>query len=218
MISDRFLDAIEHHTGSASESGSDHRVLDETSLDILFRKARSHNGWLKKDVDDSLLSRIYDIARMGPTSMNCSPMRVLFVRSEEQKKLLLPAIIESNIEKIRTAPAVAIIGYDCDFVDHLPKLWPQKDMRFVFENNPTLARETAVRNGTLQGAYLMLAARSLGLDCGPISGFDRSYVDEHFFPGTKITTNFLCGLGYGDPEKLSLRPPRFDFNEVCKFL
>ena len=197
---------------------SNQKLLDDDSLDVLFRKARSHNGWHKKEVDDALLKEIYNLACMGPTSFNCCPMRVLFVRSNEQRNKLLPAVIESNYEKIRTAPVVAIIGYDFDFLDYSSKLFPHADIRLIFEGNGALGRETAVRNGTLQAAYLMLAARSVGLDCGPISGFDRAYVDKHFFSNTNITTNFLCGLGYGDPEQLDERLPRLEFDRACNVL
>ncbi|MEC8962765.1 MAG: malonic semialdehyde reductase [Pseudomonadota bacterium] len=203
---------------SSPDPCSNQQFLDDTSLDILFRKARSHNRWCKKEVDDILLKEIYDLARMGPTSFNCCPMRVLFVRSDEQRNKLLPAVIESNYEKIRTAPVVAIIGYDLDFLDYSPKLFPHADIRMIFEGNFLLRRETAVRNGTLQAAYLMLAARSVGLDCGPISGFDRAYVDKHFFSNTNIVTNFLCGLGYGDPEQLFDRLPRLEFDRACSVL
>ncbi len=189
---------------------------DRATLDRLFLTARSHNGWLDRPVIDDQLERLYDIARMGPTSMNCSPARFVFVRSAEGKRRLEPAISPGNLDKAMTAPVVAIIGYDLDFHEHLPRLFPHREVRPLFEDNAELASTTAFRNGTLQGAYVLLAARALGLDCAPMSGFTHAVVDEAFFAGTRIRSNFLCGLGYGDPGKLFPRHPRFAFDDVCR--
>ena len=193
-------------------------ALDERALDILFRDARSHNGWLDFAVDDATLRAIHDLARMGPTSMNCCPMRLVFVRSTAEKARLLPAISEGNREKIRTAPVVAVIGTDYRFYDALPRLFPHRPVRGIFQSDPRLAAQTAARNATLQGAYLIFAARALGLDCGPISGFDNAAVDRLYFDSTAVRTNFLCGIGRGNPDLLYQRLPRFGFDDVCRVL
>lgn len=191
--------------------------IDPHALDTLFLHARTHNGWLDKPVEDSLLRRIFEIARMAPTSANCSPMRLVFVRSAAAKARLLPALMEGNRDKTLAAPATAIIGYDSEFYEHLPRLFPHADARswFAGPENAQNAAVTAFRNGSLQGAYLILAARAMGLDCGPMSGFDNAAVDREFFPGGKIKSNFLCNFGYGDVSKLYPRSPRFEFDDVC---
>jgi 3-hydroxypropanoate dehydrogenase len=187
------------------------------ALDTLFLQARTHNAWLDKPVDDALLQQIWDIARMGPTSANCSPMRVVFVKSPEAKARLLPALLEGNRAKTLAAPVTAIFGNDSAFYDLLPRLFPHIDARawFAGPGKEGIAAATAFRNGTLQAAYFMLAARALGLDCGPMSGFDNALVDKEFFPGGRIKSNFICNLGHGDPKGLFPRSPRLEFDEAC---
>ncbi len=192
--------------------------LDEQSLDILFRAARTHNGWQDKPVSDELLRQIYDLMKWAPTSANSSPARIVFVKSEAAKKRLLPAMIESNVEKTRTAPVTAIIAQDHAFFEKLPQLFPHTDARSWFVGNQPLIDTTAFRNATLQGAYLIIAARAFGLDAGPMSGFDNAKVDQEFFAGTSIKSNFLINLGYGDSSKLFPRSPRLTFEEAAKIL
>ena len=192
--------------------------LDLNSLDTLFRTARTHNGWQDKPVSDELLRQVYDLMKWAPTSANCSPARIVFVKSDEAKKRLLPAMIEGNVEKTRTAPVTAIIAQDHEFYEKLPQLFPHADARSWFAGNQPLIDTTAFRNGTLQGAYLILAARALGLDAGPMSGFDNARVDQEFFAGTSIKSNFLINLGYGDASKLFPRSPRLSFDEAAKIL
>jgi 3-hydroxypropanoate dehydrogenase len=200
-------------------------------LDLLFRNARTHSAWLDKPVSDDILHQLYDIMKWGPTSANCSPARILFLRTLEAKQRLLPALAPGNVDKTMTAPVTAIIGYDGKFYEQLPKLFPHADARSWFANTPELAEVTARRNSSLQGAYFMIAARALGLDCGPMSGFDNAKVDHEFFPAeirpnfemeyfpdSHIKANFLCNIGYGDPAKLFPRSPRLDFDEACKLL
>jgi len=192
--------------------------LPSPCLDQLFRDARTHNAWRDQDVSDAVLREIVDLAKMGPTSANCSPGRFLFVKSREAKERLKPHLSEGNRDKTMKAPLCAIIGYDLDFYRHLPKLFPHTDAKSWFEGKDEKIAETAFRNGTLQGAYLIMAARALGLDCGPMSGFDNKAVDREFFAGTNIKSNFLCNLGYGDPSVLLPRSPRFDFDEMAKII
>ena len=191
--------------------------IESQALDALFLQARTHNAWFDKPVDDAQLHRIWDLARMGPTSANCSPMRVVFVKSPEAKARLLPALMEGNRAKVLTAPVTAIFGNDSQFFELLPKLFPHTDARawFAGPGKEGAAAATAFRNGTLQAAYFMLAARALGLDCGPMSGFDNALVDQDFFPGGRIKSNFICSLGYGDPKGLFPRSPRLEFEEAC---
>ena len=189
--------------------------IDEMALDILFRQARTHNGWRDEPVGEALLREVWDLARMGPTSANCSPARIVFVMSREAKEKLGPCLMDGNIEKTMTAPATAIIGYDLEFYERLPDLFPHADARSWFVGNDPHIQTTAFRNGTLQAAYFILAARALGLDCGPMSGFDNDKVDQAFFAGTNVKSNFLCNLGFGDPEKLHPRTRRLDFDEAC---
>lgn len=192
--------------------------LDDRSLDIIFRAARTHNEWLDKPVSDALIQQIYDLMKWAPTSANSSPARIVFVRSAASKERLLPAMAPGNLEKTRTAPVTAIIAHDTEFHEKLPKLFPQADARSWFAGNQALIDTTAFRNGTLQGAYLILAARALGLDAGPMSGFDNAKVDQEFFPGGKIKSNFLINLGYGDHAKLFPRNPRLPFAEAAQIL
>ena len=192
------------------------KVSDEC-LNLIFRDARTHSAWLDKPVEDALLAQVYDLAKLGPTSANMSPMRVVFVKSKEAKEKLKPPLDAGNVDKTMTAPVTAIIGMDVHFYEQLPKLFPHADAKAWFKNLPENVLEyLALRNSSLQGAYLMLAARSLGLDCGPMSGFDNAKVDAAFFAGTTIKSNFLCNLGYGDPTKLRPRNPRLGFSEACR--
>jgi 3-hydroxypropanoate dehydrogenase len=192
--------------------------LPDPCLDQIFREARTHNAWRDKDIPDSLLHELVDLVKFGPTSANCSPARFLFVKSPAAKARLKPLLSEGNREKTMKAPVCTIIGYDLDFYQHLPKLFPHTDAKSWFEGKPKKIEETAFRNGTLQGAYLILAARALGLDTGPMSGFDNAGVDREFFAGTNIKSNFLCSLGYGDASVLFPRSPRFAFDEMAQIL
>ena len=194
-----------------------HAVNDE-ALDTIFRSARSQNKWLDKPVSPALLMAVYDLMRFGPTSANCSPARIVFVVSPEAKARLKPLLAPTNIEKTMTAPAVAIVGYDLDFPEHLPRLFPHNPGAKDWFNDPAHRQTTAFRNGSLQGGYLIVAARALGLDCGPMSGFSNEGVDREFFAGTNVKSNFICALGYGDPSGLFERNPRLTFDEACKIL
>ena len=190
--------------------------LSDDALDQLFREARTHSAWLPKPVDDALLRQLFSLAAMGPTSANSSPGRVVFVKSAEAKAHLKPALSPGNVEKTMAAPVTVIVGMDMAFYDYLPKLFPHTDARSWFVGNDDLIRATAQRNSSLQGAYLIMAARSLGLDAGPMSGFDAAKVDETFFAGTTIKSNFLINLGYGDHAKLHARNPRLSFDEAAR--
>jgi 3-hydroxypropanoate dehydrogenase len=192
--------------------------LPDRCLDQIFREARTHNAWREKDIPDALLHELVEIVKLGPTSANCSPARFLFVKSREAKERLKPLLSEGNREKTMQAPVCTIIGYDLDFYHHLPKLFPHTDAKSWFAGKPKKIEENAFRNGTLQGAYLIMAARALGLDTGPMSGFDNQGVDAEFFAGTKIKSNFLCSLGYGDASVLLPRSPRFDFDEMARII
>jgi 3-hydroxypropanoate dehydrogenase len=189
--------------------------LPDTCLDQLFREARTHNAWRHREVSDALLHDIVGLAKLGPTSANCSPARFLFVKSREAKERLKPHLSEGNRDKTMKAPVCAIISYDLHFYQHLPKLFPHTDAKSWFEGKQKKIADTAFRNGTLQGAYLIMAARALGLDCGPMSGFDEAGVDREFFAGTNVKSNFLCNLGYGDKAALFPRSPRFSFGEMA---
>ena len=197
---------------------TDRPTADAAALDLLFRQARTHRAWLDRPVSDELLRRVYQIAADGPTSANCSPMRVLFVRSGEAKERLRPALTPGNVDKTMQAPVTAIVAHDLAFPDRLPRLFPAADMRANFVGKPELIATTAFRNGSLQGAYLMLAARACGLDVGAMSGFDNGKVDAAFFPEGTVKSNFLCNLGYGDASKLGPRPPRLPFDEACRIM
>lgn len=195
------------------------RPLDDQALDTLFRQARSQNGWLDRDVSDEQLHQLYDLMKMGPTAVNCCPARIVFVRSDEAKARLKPCLAEGNVEKSMTAPVVALIGMDMAFYERLDYLFPHApDARSWYEGKPDKIRETAFRNGTLQGAYLIMAARSLGLDCGPMSGFDADKLNAEFFAGTSIEINFICAIGYGDPDKVFERLPRLPFDDACRIV
>ncbi len=190
--------------------------IDPAALATLFTDARTHNTWQKKDVPDSLLREVVELMRWAPTSVNMSPARIVFVKSPEAKAKLKPLLMEGNVEKTMAAPVTAIIGHDLEFYEHLPKLFPHMDARSWFSGNEEFAKVSAFRNGTLQGGYFILAARALGLDCGPMSGFDNAGVDAAFFSGTAIKSNFLVNLGYGDPSGLYPRSPRFTFDEMAR--
>ena len=192
-------------------------MSDSSAIARLFTEARTHNGWLNRPVDDDTLRQLYELARMGPTSFNGSPMRLVFVRSVQGKEALRPALLPSNVDKTMSAPVCAIIAYDSAFWTALPMLSPQKDFTGLFRDNPALTEETAFRNSSMQGAYLIMAARALGLDCGPMSGFDRAAVDEAFLAGSTWRSNFLCNLGHGDPARLYPRNPRLEVDEACRF-
>jgi 3-hydroxypropanoate dehydrogenase len=195
--------------------------LNDEALDVIFRQAHTHVAWLPKPVDDDLLRRIYDLAKIGPTSANTLPMRVVFVKSPEAKERLKPALIAGNVEKTMAAPVCAIIANDLRFYEHIPRLFPQSPgfaNLFTAPGSEEFTRTHAFRNATLQGAYLIMAARALGLDTGPMSGFDNAKVDAEFFPDGRCQSNFLINLGYGDPSKVYPRNPRLEFDEACKIV
>ena len=189
---------------------------DAITLDLLFNTARTRNGWLDKPLEDGLLQEIWNLTRMGPTSANCSPARIVFVTSTQAKEKLRPALLRENVAKTMTAPASAIIGYDMEFYERLPELFPHTDAKAWFVGDEELIYSTAFRNGTLQGAYFMMAARALGLDCGPISGFNNATVDAAFFANSAVKSNFICSIGYGSDENLHPRSPRLEFAEACR--
>jgi 3-hydroxypropanoate dehydrogenase len=193
-------------------------ALNQDALDQLFIEARTHNGWQDKPVPVDMLKQIWNLTKMGPTSANCSPARIVFVVSAEGKERLKPCLMEGNVEKTMTAPATAIIGHDMRFYDRLPELFPHADAKAWFEGNDDLIQATAFRNATLQGAYFMLAARALGLDTGAMSGFDEAAVDAAFFAGTEVKSNFLCNIGFGNGEGIFPRSPRLDFDGACSIV
>jgi 3-hydroxypropanoate dehydrogenase len=207
--------------------------VDDKALDTLFREARSHTKWLPRAVTDETLRDLYDLLKWAPTSANAAPARFAFLRSKEAKERLRPALAPLNVAKTMTAPVTVIIAYDVKFYEQLPKLFPQNTgMVSLFQSSPEMVETTAKRNSSLQGAYLIMAARALGLDCGPMSGFDHAQVDDEFFAAGKpcfgcdqeffpeghVKTNFLCNLGYGDPAALRPRLPRLSFTEACSLL
>jgi 3-hydroxypropanoate dehydrogenase len=208
-------------------------TVDDAVLDTLFREARTYSKWLPRPIADKTLHELWDVIKWAPTSANAEPARFAFLRSKEAKERLRPALAPLNVEKTMTAPVTVIVGYDLRFYERLPKLFPQNPgMAKLFESNPEMVETTAKRNSSLQGAYLIMAARALGLDCGAMSGFDNAKVDEEFFAAGKpcfgcdqeffpeghVKTNFLCNLGYGDPASLFPRLPRLSFNEACSLL
>jgi len=208
-------------------------TVDDAVLDTLFREARTYSKWLPRPIADKTLHELWDVVKWAPTSANAEPARFAFLRSKESKERLRPALAPLNVEKTMTAPVTVIVGYDLRFYERLTKLFPQNPgMAKLFENNPEMVETTAKRNSSLQGAYLIMAARALGLDCGAMSGFDNAKVDEEFFAAGKpcfgcdqeffpeghVKTNFLCNLGYGDPGSLHPRLPRLSFNEACSLL
>jgi len=207
--------------------------IDASALDSLFREARSFSKWQDRPVTEQMLHDLYDVLKWGPTSANCCPARFAFLRSKESRERLRPALAPLNVEKTMTAPVTVIVAYDLKFYENLPKLFPHNPrMASLYQSNAELVDATAKRNSSLQGAYLMMAARALGLDCGPLSGFDNAKVDEEFFAAGKpcfgceqeffaeghVKSNFLCNIGYGDRASLHSRLPRLEFNEACSLL
>ncbi|MBA3477452.1 MAG: malonic semialdehyde reductase [Lautropia sp.] len=196
-------------------------MIDQNSIDALFNSARTQNGWVDQPVTDPQLKQIYDLAKMAPTSANAQPARILFLRSQEAKERLRPALSPGNLAKTMAAPVVAIVGYDLNFHERLPQVFPHNpDMKKGFDGDANLAKRQifAFRNGTLSGAYLIMAIRAIGLGAGPMSGFDNAAVDKEFFPDGTIKSNFLCNIGVGDPSKVMGRLPRLSFDEACKIL
>ena len=189
--------------------------LDAAALSQLIVDARTQNKWQARDVPDALLKELVDLVKMGPTSANCSPARIVFVKSKEAKEKLKPLLSPGNVDKTMAAPVTAIIGHDMNFYEHLPRLFPHADAKSWFTGKPEFIGMTAFRNGSLQGGYLMLMARALGLDVGAMSGFNNDAVDAAFFAGTAVKSNFLCSLGYGDPSGVMARSPRFNFDEIA---
>jgi len=192
--------------------------LDRASLDQLFREARTNNGWLDRAVSDEQLRGIYELMKWGPTSANSSPARIVFLPSRQAKQRLVPALAPGNVDETLQAPVAAIVAQDLEFYERLPELFPHGDARSWFVGNQPLIETTAFRNSSLQGAYLILAARALGLDVGPMSGFDNETVDREFFPDRRVKSNFLVNIGYGDPSKLPPRGPRLAFEEAVQIL
>jgi 3-hydroxypropanoate dehydrogenase len=192
--------------------------VDDAALDALFRAARTRNAWTDRPVSDDQIRELYDLTKLGPTSANTCPARFVWVRSAEGKARLAGLVSKTNAPKVLAAPVTVVIGYDLDFADRLPQLFPARGqmMQEIFRD-AALAQTTAFRNSSLQGGYLILAARALGLDTGPMSGFDNARVDAEFFAGTRIKSNFICGLGYGSDENLFARNPRLSFDEAGKF-
>lgn len=193
-------------------------AIDSTALEQLFLKARTHNAWTDRAIEPELLNQLYDLVKMAPTSANCSPARFVFLQSKEAKEKLKPALSAGNLDKTMSAPATVIVAHDPKFYDKLPYLFPHADARSWFTGSTEVADTTAFRNGTLQVAYLILAARALGLDTGPMSGFDQKLVDETFFKDTGWRSNVLVNLGYGDASALFARSPRLPFDEACQVL
>ncbi|MBX3487163.1 MAG: malonic semialdehyde reductase [Candidatus Paracaedibacteraceae bacterium] len=193
-------------------------MISQDSLNTLFLEARTYNAWQDKPVSLDLLHQIFDLAKMAPTSANCSPMRVVFVQSQEAKEKLKPCLAAGNVDKTMAAPVTALVAYDLKFYDYLPRLFPHADARSWFVGNDPFIQSTAEFNGALQAAYLIMAARACGLDCGPMTGFDKQAVDDAFFAGTSFKSSMLCNLGYGDVSGLYPRSPRFDFDDVCQVL
>jgi 3-hydroxypropanoate dehydrogenase len=196
----------------------EHHAVNDEALDRIFRSARTQNKWLDKPVSNALLMAVYDLMRMGPTSANCSPARIVFATTAEAKQKLAAHCSPANAPKVLAAPATAIIGYDLDFAQRLPVLFPHNQDAKNWFTNPAIEQTTAFRNGSLQGAYFIIAARALGLDCGPMSGFNNEAVDKDFFAGTRIKSNFICSVGHGDKSGLFARSPRLSFDEACKIV
>ncbi|HVH34133.1 malonic semialdehyde reductase [Tahibacter sp. UC22_41] len=197
-----------------------HSPIDAAAIDQLFNDARTFRGsskaWLDKPVTDAQLAQLYDLAKLAPTSANCSPARIVFIRSPEAKETLRRALDEGNVAQTMAAPVTALIGSDYAFYEHMDYLFPNTGARSWFEGKPEVIHNTAFRNASLQGGYLILAARALGLDCGPMSGFNNALADELFFAGTQVKSNFLVNIGYGNPEVLKPRNPRFTFDQACR--
>jgi 3-hydroxypropanoate dehydrogenase len=208
---------MQNASGTPSLTESKTQISEE-ALDQLFRDARTHSAWRPEPVPVELLRRVYELARLGPTSANGSPARFVFLTTPAAKARLKPALAPANVEKTMAAPVTVIVAWDTEFHENLPRLFPHFDMRSYFVGNQSLIDETAFRNSSLQAAYFILAARALGLDCGPMSGFDASKVNAEFFPDGKWKVNLLCNLGYGDDSKLFPRNPRLEFEEASTIL
>jgi 3-hydroxypropanoate dehydrogenase len=196
----------------------DHHAVNDVALDTIFRAARTQNKWQDKPVSTAHLMAVYDLLRFGPTSANCSPARFLFLTTPEAKQRMAQYASPGNKPKVLSAPVTAIIGYDLDFAQKLPQIFPHDQTAKTWFTDPAVEQTTAFRNGTLQGAYFIIAARAVGLDCGPMSGFNNAKVDEEFFAGTRVKSNFICGIGHGDPSGVFARSPRLSFDEACKIL
>jgi 3-hydroxypropanoate dehydrogenase len=192
--------------------------ISDDALDTIFRDAHTFTRWQDKPVSPALLMAIYDLMRWGPTSANCSPIRIVFVVSREAKERLRPQLDANNVDKTMSAPATAVVGFDLDFAERMPFLYPQVPDAKDWFSDPVLAERISFRNGSLQGGYFIVAARALGLDCGPMSGFDNAGVDREFFADSRIRSNFLCNIGYGDPVGTRPRNPRLSFEEACRIL
>jgi 3-hydroxypropanoate dehydrogenase len=190
--------------------------LPAAALAQLFHDARTHSHWQQREVSDETLQQLFELLKLCPTSANASPARFVFLKSSAAKEQLRPFLMEGNVDKTLSAPVCVIVAQDMQFYEHLPRLYPHADAKSWFEGNAAAIEATAARNSTLQGAYLIMAARALGLDCGPMSGFDNAGVDAAFFPDGRFRSNFLINLGYGDAEKLHARSPRFDFADACQ--
>lgn len=214
------MDAKPGPRGAAQDVALDAcgRPIDEAALDQIFFAARSYNGWLDKDVSDDCLRAIVDVMKMGPTSANCQPIRIRFLKSRDAKQRLKPHLMEGNVEKAMRAPVVALLAHDLAFYERLPRYFPHTDAKSWFEGNDELISATAFRNGTLQAAYFIIAARALGLDTGPMSGFDEEGVNKAFFAGTSWRINFICALGHGDEKSIFERSPRPEFAEIADIL
>ncbi len=218
-MTDKIEAADEEARKSALALQDEALTADPDTIRLLFTQARTHYGWLDRGVGDDKLREIYDIAKMGPTSMNQQPMRVLFIRSKEAKDRLEPCLMPGNRPKMRSAPVTAIVAFDLNFWEELPTLFPPNpNARDIFKDNAAATRDHSFRNGTLQGAYLMLAARAAGLDVGGMSGFDNAKVDGEFFNGTSLKSNFMINIGYADTSKVHRRLPRLDFEKACQSL
>ena len=211
-------DEVSAAQATFSEMKKRYSPLSDDHLDLLFREPRTQYAWQDKEVSEDLLRTLYDLTKMTSTSVNSCPGRFIFLRSQESKERLRPTLTGNNVEKIMGAPVVAIIAHDNAFYERLDQLTPHADLKPMFVDKPAFCETTAFRNGTLQGAQLMMAARALGLDCGPMSGFNNQLVDEEFFADTSVVSNFLCCLGYGDPSRIFQRLPRLEFDEACEFL
>jgi len=193
-------------------------VLSNAALEQIFTQARSHNGWLDEAISDAQLKQLYDLMKMGPTGANCCPARIKFVTSDDARQKLLNCVSEGNVEKCRSASVVAVIGMDMEFYEQLPKLFPHTNARSWYVGNEQAIYNTAFRNSTLQAGYFIIAARSIGLDCGPMTGFDADKMNETFFPDGKIKINMICALGRGDVSKIFPRSPRLEFEEACEII
>jgi 3-hydroxypropanoate dehydrogenase len=203
---------------AAAELARNLSALGPEALDRLFREARTYRTWQDRPVEDDLLHQLYELLKWGPTSANCTPARFFFLKSWAAKERLRPVLMPGNVKKTMAAPVTVIIAHDLEFFERLPELYPQEDARAWFAGRAKLIEETAFRNASLQGAYLIMAARALGLDCGPMSGFSKKALDAEFFPDSSLRSNFLCNLGYGDPAGLSPRLPRLAFEAACRIL